>query len=129
MINKYFISFMVILIVYIEEVFSSVVNAGEMADIPFKAEHTPLNDAASNIPYIFLLLVLFVVVFFIIGKKYGIFKKFNQSDADNDTISIVKTKRITTNTIFIHIKIKEKDYMFLESKNALCEIKPDLRDK
>ena len=102
------------------QIFADVSQTG---GIPFKAENTTVNEAASNLPYIFFVLIMLAVVVYIFGKKTGVFSTLSIDKAQQNSVKILHVKRITSNTTYFKLKIDDSEYMFLESKNSLQEIK------
>ena len=96
-----------------------------VSTIPFKSENTAVSEAASNIPYLFLVLFLLIFVIYFFNKKFGLFKMPSVVNNEKNTVKILQMNKITPNTVFFKIKIDDSEYMFLESKNNLKEVKPD----
>ena len=78
MINKYILKaiFSIFLFSFVSvNVFSAVVDSSEsVKSIPFKTEHSAINDAASTFPYVFLVFILFIGVLFFIKQKVWVYK-------------------------------------------------------
>ena len=129
MINKYIAKIVFALVpfyLFSANVFCSAISSsGTDVGIPFKTEHSAIDNAASTFPYVLLLLILFIAVLYFLNKKYGFINSFASENNNSDSFKVLHMKRITTNTIFFQIKVDGKEYMFLESKNTLREVKQD----
>lgn len=100
-------------------------NIDAVNTIPFKPEHGPVNEAASSLPYVFLVLILLAFVLYFVSRKTGLFKSFVVDQNEQNHVKILQMKKITQDTIFFKVKIDDSEHIFLESKKTLIEIKSD----
>lgn len=93
--------------------------------IPFKQENTSVNDALSTITiFLFIIFVIAVALYFI-NKKYGFLRQFSSNDGAQEVVTIHKIKRITNNTVYVHITAGDVEYKFIESKVSIHIIDKD----
>lgn len=95
------------------------------SNIPFKHENTSVNDALSTITVFLFIIFIIVVALYFINKKYGFLRQFSSNDGTQEVVTIHKIKRITNNTVYIHIAAGDVEYKFIESKVSIHIIDKD----
>lgn len=123
---RYLLAFVTSSIVFPGVVFATDTNNSKpLTTIPFKSENTAVDDAASSMPYVFLILIMLGVVIYFLNKKIGYFNTLNFDKKEQSNITVMQIKKITPDTMCFKLKVDDAEYIFLESKNTLTELHKD----